>query len=167
MSDPMHDAPKLLVDWPSPWEEFVTSIRPALARSDKHLAGEAPVGLFPYRGILMSWGAEMLLLIALIVIPARLAMLHPYNPPPPPKYDVIYFSGDELPQTNDLGGAQAGRTGRSGGQEAHHPTQTIRVAREYHASETVVDAPRLNLPRSDSSVANLLAVNRIPGPAPA
>jgi hypothetical protein len=163
----MNDAPKLLVEWSSPWEDFVTSIRPALARSGKHLAGETPVGLFPYRGMLASWGAEALILVLLIVIPARLAMLRPYNPPPPPKYDVIYFSGDELPQTKDLGGAEAGRTGRSGGQEAHHRTQTIRVAREYHANDTVVDAPKLNLPRSDSAVANLLAVNKIPGPAPA
>ena len=33
-----HDVPKFLVAWTSPWEEFVTSVRPALARSDA-LAG--------------------------------------------------------------------------------------------------------------------------------
>src|SRR2546427_1687354 len=93
--------------------------------------------------------------------------MSPYTPPPSPKYDIIYFSGDELPQTEDAAGAEAGRSGRSGGQEAHHPTQIIRVARGSSLRETVVDAPKLNLPRSDSSVANLLAFKPVPGPPPA
>jgi hypothetical protein len=162
----VNDAPKLLVEWSSPWEEFVTAIRPALARSPEHLAGEARTGLFPYRGMLASWAAEVALLIAVIVIPAKLASMRPYSPPPLPKYDIIYFSGDELPRTEDLGGAQSGRSGRPGGQEARHRSQTIRVARGNSLREKVVDAPRLNLPRSDSAVANLLAYKPIPGPAP-
>ena len=84
-----------------------------------------------------------------------------------PKYDVIYFSGEELPRTEDAGGAQAGRSGRAGGHEAHHRTQTIRVARGDSLREKVVDAPKLKLPQSDSAVANLLAFNPNPGPAPA
>ena len=44
-------------------------------------------------------------------------------------YEVLYYSGDELPRTQDLGGAQSGRTGLAGGKEAHHRTQTIHVAR--------------------------------------
>ena len=163
----MNDAPKLLVEWSSPWEEFVTAIRPALRRSPKRLAGEARSGLFPYRGMLLSWVLEVALLIAVIVLPTRMASMRPYAPPPLPKYDIIYFSGDELPQTGDAGGAQAGHSGRSGGQEAHHRTQTIRVARGNSLRETVVDAPKLNLPRSDSAVANLLAYKPIPGPPPA
>ena len=83
------------------------------------------------------------------------------------KWDVIYYSGDELPQTQDNGGAQAGKSGRAGGQEAHHRTQVIRVARGDRPSEKVVDAPKLNLPHSDSSVANLLAYKPLPGPPPA
>ena len=83
-----------------------------------------------------------------------------------PKYDVIYFSGNELPRTEDAGGAQAGRSGRAGGHEAHHRTQTIRVARGEPLREKVVDAPKLDLPQSDSAVANLLAYKPIPGPAP-
>ena len=162
----MNDAPKLLVEWSSPWEEFVTAIRPALAKSPKRLAGEARAGLFPYRGMLASWVCEVLLIIAAIVLPAKLAMMRPYSPPQLPKYDVIYYSGDELPRTEDLGGAESGNSGRAGGKEAHHRSQTIRVARGNSLREKIVDAPKLNLPRSDSEVANLLAYKPIPGPAP-
>jgi hypothetical protein len=158
---------KLLVEWSSPWEEFLTSLRPALGRSPKALAGEAPVGLFPYRGILASWVLEITLLMLVILVSGKLASMRPYEPPALPKYDVIYFSGDELPQTEDAAGAQSGRTGRGGGREAHHRTQTIRVARGETLREKVVDAPKLRLPQSDSAVANLLAYKAIPGPAPA
>jgi hypothetical protein len=163
----VNDVPKLLVEWSSPWDEFRTAIRPALGKSPQSLAGEAPVGLFPYRGILISWVLEIGLLIAVIVLPAKLASLQPFEPPPKPKYDIIYYSGNELPKTEDVGGAEAGRSGRLGGREAHHPTQTIRVARGSALRETVVDAPKLDLPKSNSAVANLLALKALPGPAPA
>ena len=93
--------------------------------------------------------------------------MRPYEPPPKPKYDIIYYSGNELPRTEDVGGAESGRSGRSGGREAHHPTQTIRVARGSTLRETVADAPKLDLPKSNSAVANLLALKALPGPAPA
>jgi hypothetical protein len=157
---------KLLVEWSSPWREFLSAIRPALARSPERLAGEARTGLFPYRGMLVSWVLEGALLAAAIVLPAKLASLRPYEPSPMPKYDVIYFSGEELPQTEDAGGAQADRSGRAGGHEAHHRTQTIRVARGESFREKVVDAPKLRLPHSDSAVANLLAFKANPGPVP-
>ena len=163
----MNDELKLLVEWSSPWEEFLTSIRPALVKSPRPLAGEARSGLFPRRGMLAAWMVEALLLMASIVLPARLAFLRPYQPPPLPKYDVIYFSGDELPQTEDLGGAKTGRAGRAGGQEAFHRTQVIRVARGDLLREKVVDAPSLKLPQSNSAVANLLAYKPMPGPPPA
>jgi hypothetical protein len=131
------------------------------------LAGEAQTGLFPWWGILASWAIEFVLLVAAIMVPAKLASMQPYEAPPKPKYDIIYYSGNELPGTEDLGGAEAGRSGRSGGREAHHPTQTIRVARGSTLRETVADAPKLNLPKSDSAVANLLALKALPGPAPA
>jgi hypothetical protein len=162
----LNDVPKFLVEWSSPWEEFLSAVRPALGRSPERLAGEARVGLFPYRGILVSWVLEAAVLIAVIVIPARMATMRTFAPPPMPKYDVIYFSGDELPRTEDLGGARAGKSGRAGGQEAHHRTQTIRVARGDSLRDKVVDAPKLNLPKSDTDVANLLAYKPIPGPAP-
>ncbi len=161
------EPPHLLVEWSSPWQEFKTAFRPALTRSPKALAGEAPIGIFPYRGMLVSWVLEALLLIAVIVLPEHIASLQPFTPPPKPKWDVIYYSGDELPQTQDRGGAQSGKSGRAGGEQAHHRTQTIKVARGDKPGEKIVDAPKLNLPHSDSAVANLLAFKANPGPRPA
>ena len=157
---------KLLVEWSSPWQEFVTAIRPAMARSPERLAGEARTGLASYRGMFASWILELALLALAIMVSEKIATLRPYEPPAIPKYDVIYFSGDELPRTEDASGAQAGHSGRAGGHEARHRTQTIRVARGEAVRERVVDAPKLKLPQSDSAVANLLAFKPIPGPAP-
>ena len=162
----LHDVPQLLIHWSSPWEEFVTSIRPALRRSGKPLAGEAPTKILPFRGMALAWVLESVLLAAAIVLPAKLASLQPYVPPVAPKYDVIYFSGDELPQTEDVGGAEKGKSGRAGGQHAQHRTQTIRVVRGNSPLEKVVDAPKINLPKSAFPVANLLAIQGVPGPAP-
>ncbi len=161
------EPPRLLVEWSSPWEEFTTALAPAFSKAPKALAGEAPIGMFPYRGMLACWLLECLALMAVIVLPERIASLQPYQPPPLPKWDVIYYYGDELPQTQDSGGAQAGKSGRAGGEEAYHRTQTIRVARGDRPSEKVVDAPKLDLPHSDWSVANLLALKPLPGPPPA
>ncbi|HKS74473.1 MAG TPA: hypothetical protein VJQ82_14820 [Terriglobales bacterium] len=163
----MSDAPKLLVEWSSPWQEFVSSLGPAFSRSGKRLAGEARTGLWPYRGMLISWTLEAVMLAAVIILPAKLSTMRTIAPPPLPKYDVIYYSGDELPRTEDNGGAKAGRSGLAGGQEAHHRSQTIRVARGDSLREQVVDAPKLNLPVSNSAVANLLAYKSNPGPPPA
>src|SRR6202163_4172994 len=161
------EPPHLLVEWSSPWEEFKSALRPALTRPPKRLAGEAPIGMFPYRGMLASWLLECLLLIALIVLPEHFVSLEIPTPSTHPQQDVIYYSGDELPQTQDRGGAQAGKSGRAGGQQAHHRTQTIHVARGDKPNERVVDAPKINLPHSDSAVANLLAFKPNPGPPPA
>ncbi len=151
----LHDAPKLLVEWSPRWDEFVTSIRPAFARSGRRLAGEAPHGIFPYRGMLASWLLQAFLLFVVIVIPQEVNKLRPYAPPNLQPYEVIYYSGDELPRIEDLGGAQAGATGRAGGQEARHRTQTIHVARGRSLAPQVVDAPDLKLPTSTDAVANL------------
>jgi hypothetical protein len=161
------DAPRLLIEWSSPWQEFVSAIGPALGRSPKRLAGEAPVGMFPARGMVAGWIAEIALLAAAAILPGKLAGIQPYTPLPKPKYDVIYFSGEELPQTGDVGGAQHGKSGRAGGHEGFHRTQTIKVARGESPTEKVVDAPKLNLPKSDQPVANLLAIKTVPGPPPA
>jgi len=161
------EPPRLLVEWSSPWEEFKSALRPALVRPPKALAGEAPIGMFPYRGMLACWLLECLLLIAIIVLPEHFVSLEIPLGPNHPQSDVIYYSGDELPQTQDRGGAQSGKSGRAGGQQAHHRTQTIRVARGDSAREKVVDAPKVNLPHSDSAVANLLAFKSNPGPPPA
>lgn len=158
---------KLLVEWSSPWEEFVTSIRPALAKSQRPLAGEARTGPAHHREMAIGWVVEAVLIALAIILPAKLAVFHPAQLPVMPKWDVIYFSGDELPQTEDKGGARAGHSGRSGGHEAHHRSQVIRVARGELVQEKIVDAPKLNLPLSSSAVANLLAYKPVPGPAPA
>jgi len=162
----LHDAPRLLVEWSSPWEDFVTSIRPALAPSDARLAGEAPFGLQPFRNLLAVCAAESFLIFLAIIVPIKLDQLHPYIAPKLTGHDVIYYSGDELPRTEDLGGTHAGSSGRAGGTEAHHRTQTIKVARGGSLVEKVLDAPRLKLPPSPAAVANLLTIRPDAGPPP-
>ena len=161
-----YDAPEFLISWSSRWEEFITSIRPALGRSPKRLAGEAPTKIFPLRGMIAAWILESALLTAAIVIPRKIASLQPYVRPTMPKYDVLYFSGTELPQTEDIAGSEKGRSGSSGGRHAEHRTQNIRVVRGDSPAEKVVDAPKINLPQSDLPVANLLAIRGVPGPPP-
>ncbi len=161
-----HDAPKLLVDWSSPWHEFVTSVRPALVRSERRLAGEAPFGLIPLRIMIPSYVLEAFLIFATITVQVKIAELRPFVAPRFSSHDVIYYSGDELPRTEDLGGAEAGTVGRAGGGEAQHRTQTIRIARGGSLVPKVVDAPNLKLPSSRDAVANLLAIKPNPGPPP-
>ena len=117
--------------------------------------------------MLKSFSIQFLLLFVAIVMPQEIDRLRPYAAPKVRPYEVIYYSGDELPRTQDLGGAQSGATGRAGGQEAHHRTQTIHVARGGSLTPQVVDAPNLKLPSSSDAVANLLAVKANPGPPPA
>jgi hypothetical protein len=168
----LHDEPKLLVEWTPRWEGFVTSIRPAFARSGPRLAGEAPHGISPYRGMIAALLLQAFLLFVVMILPGKIDHLRPYAAPRVRPYEVIYYSGDELPRTEDLGGAQAGATGRAGGHEAHHRTQTIHVARGGSLSPRVVDAPDLKLPSTAGAVANLLAFKAKqtpanPGPPPA
>ena len=72
-NDDLEAAPKLLVEWSSPWREFVGSIGPALARSERRLAGEAPFGLVPLRIMIPSCLLEAFLIFAAIVIQVGLA----------------------------------------------------------------------------------------------
>ena len=161
-----YDAPRLQVEWPSPWQEFVTSIRPALVRSERRLAGEAPFGLIPLRIMIPSYVLEALLIFAAIAVQVKITQMQPFVAPRFSSHDVIYYSGDELPRTEDLGGAQAGTAGRAGGSEARHRTQTIKIARGGSLVPKVVDAPNLKLPSSRDAVANLLAIRPNPGPPP-
>ena len=55
--------PQLLVNWSSRWEDFLTSIKPALARSEARLAGEAPFGLVPFRVMIPSYVVEAFVLV--------------------------------------------------------------------------------------------------------
>jgi Gram-negative bacterial TonB protein C-terminal len=163
----VHDAPRLLVQWSSRWREFVTAIRPALARSEARLAGETPYKVLPYWGMSASMLTEALFIFAWIVLPKEVGRLRPYVAPRLSSHDVIYYSGDELPRTEDLAGAQAGAKGRAGGDEAYHRTQTIKIARGGSLESKIVDAPDLKLPSSHDAVANLLAIKPNPGPPPA
>ena len=158
--------PNLLIEWSSPWQEFRSAIGPAMGRSQARLAGEARTGLVPLRGMLLCWGTQAIFIAAFIWLSARLPSMQPFVPRTPPKIDVIYFSPDELPPVQDLGGAAAGHTGRAGGKEVHHRSQAIRVARGSAATEKVVDAPNLKLPISNAPVANLLAFKSNLGPPP-
>src|ERR1700675_3986078 len=81
------EPPRLLGEWSSPWEEFKSAVRPALARSPKALAGEAPIGIFPYRGMLACWLLECLLLIAIIEIREHFVSLALALPRDPPQSD--------------------------------------------------------------------------------
>jgi hypothetical protein len=158
------DGPKLLVEWSPRWEEFVTSIGPAFARSGPRLAGEAGYGELPYRGLSAALLLQFLLLIAVFFLPREIDRLRPYAAPKLQPDEVIYYSGDELPRTEDLGGSQSGTSGRAGGREAHHRTQSIRIARGSSLAAKVVDAPNLKLPSSSAEVANLLAFKSTPAP---
>ena len=160
---PLPGAPRLIVEWSSRWSEFVSSIRPAFSRSQARLAGEAPFGLIPLRIILPSYVLEAFLILVAIFMPAKIAELRPRVVPRFSPHEVIYYSGDELPRTQDFGGAEAGTTGEAGGDETRHRTQTIRIARGESLIPQVVDAPNLKLQPSNDPVANLLTIN--PDPA--
>ena len=162
----MSDTPQFLIEWSSPWREFVASIGPAIRRSPPRLGSETRAGLFPFRGMLLAMVLEIAALTAGAMV--HLDRIEPtsFQPPPPAHDDVVYFSADELPRTTDLGGAAGGKAGRSGGASLKH-TQAIKVAREEAVRERVADAPQLDLPKSDSQIKNLLAYKSDAGRAPA
>jgi hypothetical protein len=160
------DAPQFLVEWSSPWREFLSAIGPAFRRSPPRLRFETRAGLFPGRGLVVA------LLLEAAAVAAAIA--HPYDrirlivlQDPRPSHDVIYFSPNQLPRTRDLGGARSGDAGKSGGASMRSRKQVIRVARDTSVRERVLDAPQLNLPKSESLPANLLAYKAEVGPAPA
>ena len=162
----LDEGPKLLVEWPPRWDDFVSSIEPAFSRSGPRLAGESPFGLFAFRNMAVAMLLQAFLVFVLIVLPREIAQMRPYAAPRLQADEVIYYSADELPRTEDLGGAQSGASGRAGGREAHHRSQTIKVARGASLAQKVVDAPNLKLPSSSDAVANLLAFKHVPGPPP-
>ena len=162
----MTDTPQFLVEWSSPWREFVSAIGPALRRSPPRLRFETRAGLFPGRGLVVALLLEAAAVAAAIAHPydrIRLVVLQDTRP----SRDVIYYSPNQLPRTRDLGGASNGNAGRSGGASMRSRKQAIRVARDTSVRERVLDAPQLNLPKSESLPANLLAFKAEAGPPPA
>lgn len=94
------------------------------------------------------------------MVPKELSKAEPAAP------DVIYFTADELPRTQDLAGGSAGRHGARGGSSLKHPSQVIKVTRGEKLDSQVADAPALHLPQSESQVANLLAYKAAEPTAP-
>src|SRR5246127_292897 len=88
-----HATPKLLVAWSSRWQEFVGAIKPALARSEARLAGEAPFGLIPFRIMIPSYAVEALLIVSAIFVKVKIDELRPVVVPMVSSHDVIYYSG--------------------------------------------------------------------------
>ncbi|HTM42651.1 MAG TPA: hypothetical protein VL177_17165 [Terriglobales bacterium] len=161
------EAPKFLIEWEPRWKAFATALSPAMQRSPRHLQGECRAGMFPASGMVVAWVLEIALLLVVITLPNTLQFMQTFTPPVHPKYEVIYFSGDYLPQTTDTGGAQAGHTGKSGGRTAMNKQQVIKVARGDSLTQQVVDVPKLKLPPSRDAVANLIAIAAAkPGPPP-
>src|SRR5215470_7528505 len=151
-------APQFLVTWSSPWREFLDSVGPAVRPSPPCLHLEAQAGLFPARGMLCALLLEAAALATSMILPHN--FLQPETAQQSPSlqtHDVIYFSADELPRTQDLAGGSAGQHGAAGGTSVLHPSQTIKVARGESLRAKVIDAPNLNLPESSSEISNLLA----------
>jgi len=161
------EPPNLLVQWEPRWKSFASALSPAMQRSPRHLQGECRSGLLPVSGMVVAWVMEFALLLVIITLPSTLQFMQTFTPPTHPKYQVIYYSGDYLPQTTDTGGAQAGHTGRSGGRTAMNKQQVIKVARGDSLTQQVVDVPKIKLPPSKDAVANLIAIAATrPGPPP-
>src|SRR5258708_28308725 len=98
--------------------------------------------------MLASFLLEFFLLSAVMYLPRQIDRLRPYAVPKLTPDEVIYYSADELPHTEDLGGAQAGATGRAGGQEAHYRTHTVFIARGRSLTSEPVVAPNPQIPSS-------------------
>lgn len=161
------EPPNFLIRWEPRWKSFTTALSPAMQRSPRHLQGECRAGLFPMSGMVVAWVMEFALLLVIITLPSTLQFMQTFTPPVHPKYQVIYFSGDYLPQTTDTGGAQAGHSGKSGGRTAMNKQQVIKVARGDSLTQQVVDVPKIKLPPSRDAVANLIAIAATrPGPPP-
>ena len=166
---PVH--PQLLVEWEPVWLAFKGALVPAFSRASEPLAGECNLGWSPGP----SAPTSLMLHIACLLAWSSLSLLHlgwmVRGAPTPTKesefrYPLLYYKGASLPRMEDAGGAQAGRSGRSGGREAFHPRQTIRVARGPSPVRVVVDTPKLLLPRRNGAVANLIAFSGAALPPP-
>jgi hypothetical protein len=153
----------LLVYWEPRWEAFFANLGPSFSRPPRlTIEHSEPRG----KSLVLS----VLLHAGLICATCFFWPLPELNMEVPrfiaPDYSrVIYYQAPQLPEVHDSGGAQEGRSGASGGRDFYHPTQTIRIARGPKPVERVVDAPKLNLPRTDEPVANLLALGGPLAPA--
>jgi len=160
---------RFLVAWEKRWPAFKAAVRPALSRSRPRLAFECPVGA---RRNATSYTSILLHVAAILVLVALPVQIHRMReriyPIENHQYEVIYYSGEDLPQIFDLGGKAKGAAGTSGGAELRQETQVIRIARGNRPVDTVADAPQLKLPPTKGPIANLLNIaTKDPGTAPA
>jgi hypothetical protein len=156
-TEPYRD-PKLLLEWEPRWQNFVSSVRPAVARSAARLEAECDRTLAlvhgPFTSLILHFSAVVLLFLPFDVAHSSRVRI---NPPIGKGSKVIYFTGRYLPELKDRGGAQYGRSGASGGSQSSN-TQGIRVARGTSFATMNVDSAKLYLPPSAQPVSNLLAM---------
>jgi hypothetical protein len=81
----------------------------------------------------------------------------------PEHYEIVYTRPNSLPQMTDAGGASSGASGTQGGAALRTPEQTIRIVRGNLVTPHVVDAPKLQLPHTETP-ANLL-ISSAPAPS--
>lgn len=149
--------PHLDLQWQGFWDGLFSSFGPALSVSPPRLPNECNLSGVRKR----SFAASLLMHGAVVTVGTQL-ILHglvlQFGPPEPrlKDYDIKVYKAQYLPQLGDVGGAQEGVSGRSGGNEAYHPRQTIRVARGNKPAATVIHAPKLQLPVTNEPLANLL-----------
>lgn len=155
-----------LVVFPPRRAQFFSNLRVAFSLGPRRLPSEIKLGRAPGRWFSTSMLLHVIVLGLWLMLPKVLP-----NPPvvvqqeEPSKDNVVYYQADALPEMDDSGGSKMGHSGRSGGQEAFHPTQVIRVSRGPTILPSVVDTPKLSLPRIKVPAANLLSLAAAPAPA--
>ncbi len=152
----MSDDLQLLLDWEPRWQSFVGNIGSVLQRASGPLQPDHS------RPRYNSFAASLLLHVAIVTLTFSLwnsGFIRSQQRMVMPDYShAVYYPAPDLPLINDRGGAEQGAMGKSGGSEAFHPRQNIRIARGHKLLPRVVDAPRLKLPVTSDPVANLLAL---------
>lgn len=159
----MERTPSFVVDWEPRWRGFWSAIRPAFSRSAERLSIECSRAA----GTPRSFGASLIVhvigVIAVILVWPLLETIGrvPLELRSIDDYQVVYYRSNELPIVGDQAGAREGASGTSGGREAYHPTQVIRVARGESPSSLVASVPpTMKLQLSTKDLANLLVLSR-------
>lgn len=154
-----------LVELPPRRAEFLGNLRAALKISGSRLPFEDRLGHVSPRWMGASTLVHILVLILWLILPQALPRTAVIVPQEQPKYDVVYYHAQALPQMEDAGGSMAGQSGKGGGQEAFHPTQVIRISRAPTLLKTVVDEPKMTLPRVAGPTANIVSLAAMPAPS--
>jgi hypothetical protein len=162
----MQDGPRILIDWEPRGRGFLQAIAPAFSRSKRRISVELHSARRPLRPILLSY-----LLHAAIVFALMTSVRDGWRTPDfvapiefhPEHYEIVYTPPNSLPQMIDAGGATSGSSGTQGGAALRTPEQTIRIVRGNLVMPHVVDAPKLQLPHTETP-ANLL-MSSAPAPS--